>query len=343
VAGWIGIRLAAAAVLLLLAAGVATSATTNTLAATLTVQVSGQGEVTSSPPGIQCPPVCSAPFAAGATVTLTATAGDDFTLDGWAGSCPGASGTTCRLAVEGDTEVEADFAPLDISADPPPSPPLRPPAPPPPTVAPPPDPTPPPSPPTPEPEPRPSPSEFGAIDRIIARLPRANAAFNAPTALALGESAVVQLRLSAQKSIRELKEEITALGEKEGANFKVSDRMEARLTGLGFEIEAVTPETQGVSGQDVTEWKWEIEPTETGTQRLHLTLTALIEVDGEASPRTVRTFERMLVVDVALSTRVSEFVGDNWQWLWTAILIPVAGWLVRRRVVQPRKHALADQ
>jgi hypothetical protein len=330
-------------VLLLLAAGVATSATTNTLAATLTVQVSGQGEVASSPPGIQCPPVCTAIFETGTTVTLTATAGDEFILDGWAGSCPGASGRTCRLAVEGDTEIEADFVPLDVAPAPPPSPPLRPPAPPPPPIAPPPDPSPPPSPPAPEPEPRPPPSELGAIDQIIASLPRANAAFNAPTALSLGESAVVQLRLSAQKSIRELKEEITALGEKEGANIKVSDRMEARLTGLGFEIEAVTPETQGVSGQDVTEWKWEIEPTETGTQRLHLTLTALIEVDGEASPRTVRTFERMLVVDVALSKRVSEFVGDNWQWLWTAILIPVAGWLVRRRVVQPRKHALADQ
>jgi Divergent InlB B-repeat domain len=342
VAGWIGIRLAAAAVLLLLPAGALASASTESLERTLTVHVGGQGAVTSSPPGIQCPPVCSAAFPADTTVTLTATAGDNFGLDGWAGSCPDANGTTCRLTVESDRAVTADFVPLDIAPGPAPPPPTRPPAPPPPVV-PPPDPTPPPSPPAPEPEPRPSPSALGAIDRIIANLPRANAAFNAPTELALGESAVVQLRLSAQKSIRELKEEITALGEKEGANIKVSDRMEARLTGLGFEIEAVTPETQGISGQDVTEWKWEIEPTETGTQRLHLTLTALIEVDGEASPRTVRTFERMLVVDVALSTRVSEFVGDNWQWLWTAILIPVAGWLVRRRMVQPRKHALADQ
>jgi hypothetical protein len=340
VAGWIGIRLAAAAVLLLLPAGALASASTESLERTLTVHVSGQGEVTSSPPGIQCPPVCAAVFEAGTTVTLTATAGDEFVLDGWAGSCPGASGVTCQLGVDVVSEVEAEFVPLDIAPGPPP-PPTRPPAPPPP-VGPPPDPTPPPPPPAPEPEPGPSPSEFGAIDRIIARLPRANAAFNAPTALALGESAVVQLRLSAQKSIRELKEEITALGEKEGANIKVSERMEARLTGLGFEIEAVTPETQGVSGQETTEWKWEIEPTETGTQRLHLTLTALIEVDGQASPRTVRTFERMLVVDVALSTRVSQFVGDNWQWLWTAILIPLAGWLVRRRM-QPRKHALADR
>ena len=340
-ADWIGIRIAAAAVLLLLAAGSATSAASELPVSTLTVHVNGQGQVTSNPPGIECPSVCSETFAAGTIVTLTATAGDRFFL-AWGGTCPGAGGRTCQLTVEGDTQVEADFVPPVIAPAPPPEPPTRPPAPPPP-------------PPAPggggwgggpggkAPEPQPSPSQFEEIDQIIASLPRANAAFNAPTALALGESAVVQLRLSAQKSIRELKEEITALGEKEGANIKVSDRMEARLTGLGFEIEAVTPETQGVSGQDVTEWKWEIEPTERGTQRLHLTLTALIEVDGEASPRTVRTFERMLVVDVALSTRVSEFVGDNWQWLWTAILIPVAGWLVRRRVVQPRKHALADQ
>jgi hypothetical protein len=31
-----------------------------------------------------------------------------------------------------------------------------------------------------------------------------------------------------------------------------------------------------------------------------------------------------------LAKRAGGFVSNNWQWLWTAILIPVAGWLVQR-------------
>jgi hypothetical protein len=107
--------------------------------------------------------------------------------------------------------------------------------------------------------------------------------------------------------------------------------MEARLTGVGFRIEAVTPEVQAVTRRQNTEWRWEVEPTGTGTRRLHLTLSALIDVEGTESPRTVRTFSQTLEVRVTLLRRLSGFVGENWQWLWTALLIPVGGWMLRKR------------
>ena len=115
--------------------------------------------------------------------------------------------------------------------------------------------------------------------------------------------------------------------------------MEARLTGQGFKITAVTPERQAVSGSEVTMWKWDVEPIEAGRQRLHLTLSATLDVRGTSSDRTVRTFERTLAIDVSLSDRMSKFVGDNWQWLWTAILLPVGAWYVNRRkkILKPRK------
>ena len=173
---------------------------------------------------------------------------------------------------------------------------------------------------------------MGQVDRLVQKLGSANIAFNVPTStLTVGDSEVVQLLLSARESIRRLQKQITALGEKRGFRIKASDFMQAHLVGSRFKIQAVIDEVQAVGGQRATEWKWEIEPTEAGTHTLHLTLAAIIKVDGSDRVFTVRTFQQMLVVRVTLVDRLSAFFGGNWQWLWGAILIPVAGWVVSRR------------
>jgi hypothetical protein len=178
-----------------------------------------------------------------------------------------------------------------------------------------------------------------AIDKVLRDLPLANAAFNAPTTMHLNEPTVIQLLLSGERPIRELKEKITALGEKQGATLKASDSMEAHLTGAGFTIDPVTPAVQLVSGEGVTEWKWEVEPKEVGKRRLHLTLSAIIDLRGRESTYTVRTFERTLIIRVTLRERLTGFAEDNWQWLWSALLIPIVAWLLQRR----RKNAPPPQ
>ena len=106
--------------------------------------------------------------------------------------------------------------------------------------------------------------------------------------------------------------------------------MQARLTGQGFEITAVKPETQLVSGEQETEWQWDVTPKRANTLRLHLTLSAILVVDGEPAPRTIRTFDKIIEVQVTWGQRISGFVSNNWQWLWAVVLVPVAGWLWRK-------------
>ena len=169
------------------------------------------------------------------------------------------------------------------------------------------------------------------IDETLEELELAQVAFNAPADLGLHEPAVIQLLLSGRRPIQELKASLTALGKREGARVRASDSMEAQLAGTGFAIQAITPAVQLVSREGITEWRWEVEPTRTGVRRLHLTLSAIVDVDGKEGTYTVRVFERTLEVRVSLRERLTGFVGDNWQWLWTALLIPVAGWLLRQR------------
>jgi hypothetical protein len=151
----------------------------------------------------------------------------------------------------------------------------------------------------------------------------------------LGETGEIQLLLSLRDSIQKVQAQITEIGERAGARVRVSAEMEARLTGLGFRIEAVTPERQAISSSDSTEWRWQIEPTKTGTHRLHLTLSALVHLGNGDHERTIRTFERTLEIRVTWMRRLKDFVGGNWQWLSATILVPAGAWT--RRSLRKRR------
>ena len=67
----------------------------------------GSGKVVSSDLSISCTSSCSSSQAAGATVTLTATADDGSTFTGWSGGCTGAG--TCAVGIDSDRTVTATF------------------------------------------------------------------------------------------------------------------------------------------------------------------------------------------------------------------------------------------
>lgn len=180
-------------------------------------------------------------------------------------------------------------------------------------------------------QPTPAPDPLQNLDDILENMEFGSIAFNAPTTINIQDSRQIHLILSLAETAEDLKRAITEEGEKIGATIKVSDRMEARLSGYMFQITAITPEIQAVSKRQKTEWKWEIKPKEKGRHSLHLTLTAHLEIDGHNTPRAIRTFSKIIEVKVTASQRIGLFLRNNWQWLWAAILVPVAGWLWKRR------------
>jgi hypothetical protein len=169
-----------------------------------------------------------------------------------------------------------------------------------------------------------------SVDELLEKMEFGAIAFNVPTNINIDSSHQIQLKLSIAETIETLKQSITDEGRKYGATIKVSDRMEARLSGYMFEITAISDEVQAVSKSEQTLWKWEIHPKKEGKHKLHLTLTALLEVDGYSTPRTIRTFDRLIEIDVSFTQKIRLFFNNNWQWLWATILVPIAGWLWKR-------------
>jgi len=182
--------------------------------------------------------------------------------------------------------------------------------------------------------PPPKDSPPGNVDKLLNEMEFGVIAFNAPTNINIDDSPQIQLLLSLASTVEALKQSITEEGEKVGATIKVSDRMEARLSGYMFQITAITSEVQAISKSLETEWKWEVHPKKEGKHKLHLTLTALLEIDGRSTPRTIRTFDKVIEVNVTATQNLSLFFKNNWQWLWAAILLPVGGWLWKRRKKQ---------
>ncbi|HSW03975.1 InlB B-repeat-containing protein [Aquabacterium sp.] len=76
----------------------------------LTTTVSGSGVVSSSPTGINCGTACSASFAAGSSVTLTATPAAGQTFTGWGGACSGSA--SCTVSMTAARTATATFAAL---------------------------------------------------------------------------------------------------------------------------------------------------------------------------------------------------------------------------------------
>jgi hypothetical protein len=91
------------------------TATFNTQTFPLTVAVTGSGGASSNPEGISCPTTCTAQFASGTSVTLTAAAAPGFAFQGWSGA--GCTGTgTCTVAMTQAQNVSATFVSAAVQA-----------------------------------------------------------------------------------------------------------------------------------------------------------------------------------------------------------------------------------
>lgn len=175
------------------------------------------------------------------------------------------------------------------------------------------------------PFPLPPPNEtINLVNDYLSQLSWGQIIFNTPEKMNLEDTDTICLILDNDEDFSNVLYNYKNNTKLVNAKIKISDQMDATLTGSGFKITSITPSQQVISLIEPTIWKWEIKPIEKGKQNIYLTINIIITVDGDNLTRTVKTFEREIQIKVTAVQSVSRFFKDNWQWLW-ATLIPVAG------------------
>jgi hypothetical protein len=129
----------------------------------------------------------------------------------------------------------------------------------------------------------------------------ANIAFDTPQQINLGAHRVMKLLLDPRRPAAVLEQQLHGQGPTATASIKISEVVEAHLTGAAFDIRAISPDVQEVSGDGTTEWQWEVTPKQEGQQRLFLTVNELLGSGADQRRRSIRTFDK--TIDVRMPPR----------------------------------------
>jgi prepilin-type N-terminal cleavage/methylation domain-containing protein len=176
---------------------------------------------------------------------------------------------------------------------------------------------------------RPSGPESAFPQAIGERFADATAVFNIHKQIALDETKTIKLVMSRRKTEAELVPHVYRYGESKSAVIQVGKTMQALLVSDdndGLSIVEKAPRTQDLLDTGYTYWLWDARAKKPGTYRLTLTISVDSDIDGVRLQRAVTTHEEEIAVVVSTQTRVTHFVKNNWQWLWTLLAAPAIPW-----------------
>jgi hypothetical protein len=168
------------------------------------------------------------------------------------------------------------------------------------------------------------------IDSLLEMLPKGSAIVTAPSEVLQYQGFDATLRL-AKKKLAELIDD-TESRAAPGATVKgitgvrMSPRMKAELVGEDFIIEDKGPQEQLVTLKKDTVWVWRVHSEMPGRRVLKARLHTLLKIDGQEAPRTIEVAEAEVVVKV----NPSEWALRNWEWIASALMLPILGWVLKR-------------
>jgi hypothetical protein len=180
-----------------------------------------------------------------------------------------------------------------------------------------------------------------AFDRIV----MGKISFNHPTSMRIGDATRIQARI-AKTPTKELTEGFAGPGPIKLEGIAVSTLVRVTLLGDAFHIEALSTADQPVLSTGYTQWEWSVTPRRTGMQSLYLRVTLRLQIPNHGTEFLDRVvYSEPIRVAVNPIYAVTQFTGDNWQWMLgtTAPVAALAG-LVRgyiRRRRRPESHVEA--
>jgi type II secretory pathway pseudopilin PulG len=176
---------------------------------------------------------------------------------------------------------------------------------------------------------------FQAVDSTFASLPPAKVAFNPRRQMRWKQpervDALVSASMDGEQLTAELRHRMATDDPAVVEGIRIAPQMELHLTGDAFKIDRITPERQPVGRSGAVEWSWSVTPLEAGTQKLYLSVDAVVSIRGQDATRAIRVLEQPIEVQITNVETVESFVEANWQWIAGTILIPLVVWAWNRK------------
>jgi hypothetical protein len=168
--------------------------------------------------------------------------------------------------------------------------------------------------------------DLGAlISQEINSLTTGRLAYNPPDEMVLGETVRVTARIAKDGAgASDITSNMPGAGEPTVEPIKVGTFMKARLSGDGFDIEALSNEEQLVASDTFTEWSWDVTPRIGGERRLSLLVTVRLNVPGMGEEqRDYPVKDSAVSVRVTPAYAVRQFAQTYWPLLALIVLVPV--------------------
>jgi hypothetical protein len=171
------------------------------------------------------------------------------------------------------------------------------------------------------------------IQQAVDALPLGEMVFHHLDVMQLRQQESAQVRIS-QDLQQDLVHGLSSQGVTERDQIKISTSMKVRLSGEpNFDVKPLNDEEQLVTKSGYTEWLFTVLPLKKGKWPLHVVITAVVRTPGGAEKyKDYPVKDELVEVRVTTFGAVKYFVEDNWQWILTAILIPIAVWTWKWRI-----------
>jgi len=166
--------------------------------------------------------------------------------------------------------------------------------------------------------------ENTVLDELCDQLFDSSFGYNIPELVNFDDDIDIAMIINPSKTPDQMKRRLG--GETVSGKMQVSRIVEAKLSSNDFEIQNITPERQVVFKDRDTVWLWMIKAKEAGDNKtVKISVTAIISVDGTNAERHIETYTNVIVVKMSLNQKIQYWFSKNWQWAWSALFIPLAG------------------
>ena len=162
--------------------------------------------------------------------------------------------------------------------------------------------------------------------------------YTIPDDLKVGEYFTVKVRISKDKNKQSIVLGSRGITIYEGdvnsnVNIELIDikrSMSAQLLGDSdiFSISSLSSDFQDIDSSDYTEWEWRVMPLKSGNNYLKL----LIRVKNKDDIyKDITIFDKKILIKPNIKYSAGGWFSNNWQYLFSTLLIPIFTWLWNRR------------